>query len=261
MPVRPLSPSSGQFLVALLGQMYVLADDLPAEIHKDLVDICPPPRTRLVVGRVPPLLRQLVGAGSGDDPVFGEVGLVADDDDGHGRVVLDLDNLLAELGKLVQAVHVGDGEDEQEALALFHVQLTHGRELLGASRVQTVTTEGGGKKSVWQKNRGWREKSPHLEYTLATLAFGQRDGGWMAKAGRGGGYIDFDLLPVGVLNRGIVALNPDVLHELGGQATLSHPACPSVSGTAMGHRFCMTAGRDGPAPKTTMWYSRLNIVP
>ena len=36
----------------------------------------------------------------------------------------------------MQAVHVGDGEDEKEALALLHVEFSHGGELLCPCRIK-----------------------------------------------------------------------------------------------------------------------------
>jgi hypothetical protein len=65
-------------------------------------------------------------------------------------------------------------------------------------------------------------------------------------------YIHFHLLPVGVLNSRIVAFYPYVLNELGGQAAFAHSPCPNVNPAIPDD-----GGEHIPAPKTTMWYSRL----
>ena len=76
----------------------ILADNLPAEIHKGLVDVGAPARARLVVRGVAPVLGDGEGAGARDGTVFLEVALVADDDEGHVGVVFDTDDLVAEFG-------------------------------------------------------------------------------------------------------------------------------------------------------------------
>lgn len=76
-----------------------------------------------------PRLGQLEGSGSGHDSIVLHIGFIAYNDQGHVGVVLDADDLLSQLNQLVEGVHVGDGKDEQETLALSHVELAHSSEL------------------------------------------------------------------------------------------------------------------------------------
>ena len=84
------------------------------------------------------MLRQLIGSRPGDDAILFEIGLVADDHERDVLIVFDADDLFAKLGQLVEAAHAGDGEDEEETLALLHIQLSHGRKLFRAGCVKAV---------------------------------------------------------------------------------------------------------------------------
>lgn len=98
-PARPLRSDPCPPILHILDLApHVLADNLPAEIHKRLVYIRSPPRARLVIGSVAPVLGDAEGAGAGDGAVFFKVAFVADDDEGNGGVVFDADDLVAELG-------------------------------------------------------------------------------------------------------------------------------------------------------------------
>ena len=98
-------------------------DDLPTEISERFVHVRPPPRRGLVVGRLP-LRRDGEGTRARYRSVFLEVGFIAYDDQGDPRVVFYSDDLFAQFVELVEAAEAGDGEDEQEPLAGFHVQLS-----------------------------------------------------------------------------------------------------------------------------------------
>ena len=111
-------------LLCLCGRSNILANNLPAEIHKGLVDTGSPPSTSLVVRGVTPAGGDGEGASAGDGPVFFEVGLVADDDEGDAGVIFDADDLFAQFVEFVEGGEGGDGEDEEEALAGFHVELS-----------------------------------------------------------------------------------------------------------------------------------------
>jgi hypothetical protein len=50
------SNDAARLLVAHLDQIHILADDLPAEIHKNFVDVGPPSSRGLVVGSIAPAL-------------------------------------------------------------------------------------------------------------------------------------------------------------------------------------------------------------
>jgi len=131
-------PASLQVLIAHLGQVHIFADDLPAEIHKDFVDIGSSSSGCLVIWRIAPALRQLVRYLPSYGAVVIEIGLVAYDDQGDVWVVLDPDDLLSQFGQFMQATHACNGEDQQEPLALLHVQLPHGCELLRTGRIESV---------------------------------------------------------------------------------------------------------------------------
>ena len=123
---RPIAP----FHLPDLRCRIVLPDNLPAEIHKGFIDIRSPARTRFVIGRPPPALRDTEGAGAGHGAVFFEVALVADDDEGDALVVFDADDLVAEFVEFGKGGEGGDGEDEEEALTGFHVEFSVGKVVL-----------------------------------------------------------------------------------------------------------------------------------
>ena len=112
------------------------------------------------------MLRQLIGSRPGDDAILFEIGLVADDHERDVLIVFDADDLFAKLGQLVEAAHAGDGEDEEETLALLHIQLSHGRKLFRAGRVKAVEVR-------ICKQKGYRGKlgssSVHFEDALSSL--------------------------------------------------------------------------------------------
>ena len=103
----------------------VLPDDLPTHVHKHLVHVQPAPRAGLVIRDVAPHLRDLEGLGARDAAVVFEVGLVADEHDGDGRVViLHVRDLLAQLAELRERGGGCDAEDEEEALGVAHVHFS-----------------------------------------------------------------------------------------------------------------------------------------
>ena len=142
MSIRPFSATRRQLLLVHLTSIGVFLDDLGAEIQEDFVDICSSSCRCLVVWLLTPLLGKLEGSGSGHHAVVFHVRFVADHDQRDVLVVLDADDLFPEFGQFVERVHVADGEDKQETLALLHVQFTHGRELFRAGRVETGMVSG-----------------------------------------------------------------------------------------------------------------------
>lgn len=140
--VGPLSSTGGQLLFVLLAAIRVPLDDLGAEVVEDGLDVGLSPRRRLVVRLLTPRLGELEGPGTRDDALILHVGLVANHDQGNVFVVLDADDLLAKFGQLVKGIHVADRKDQQETLALFHVEFPHGRELLGSGSVEARKTDG-----------------------------------------------------------------------------------------------------------------------
>ena len=137
MSIGPIPPPLRDLLFRKRRPRTVLLYDLRTKVQKHLVDVRPPSGTGLVVRLLTPRLSQLESSSSGHDTVVFHVGFVPDHDERDVFVVFDADDLFAQLGELVEGVHVADAEDEEEALSLFHVQFAHGGELLGASCIET----------------------------------------------------------------------------------------------------------------------------
>ena len=138
MPIWSFPSPSLELLIAHLGQVHIFADDLSAKIDKDLVDVGSPSSGGLVIRSIAPALRQLVRHLPRYSAVVLEIRLVAYDDEGDTWVVLDANDLLSQLGQFMQAAHACNGEDEEEALALLHVQLAHGGELLSTCCIESA---------------------------------------------------------------------------------------------------------------------------
>ena len=115
------SPSRPRLHFADLRGRHVLADDLPAEIHKRFVHISAAAGARFVVWSVSPVLGDGKGARARHGPVFFEIGFVADDDERDGGIVFDAHDLVPQFVKFGKGGEGGDAEDEEEALTGFHV--------------------------------------------------------------------------------------------------------------------------------------------
>jgi len=71
-----------------------------------------------------------------DNTLVVQVALVAGEHDGHVVAVLDTGDLVADVCEVVEG-GLGDSRiDQDETLAIFHVQVAHGGELFGTSRIQ-----------------------------------------------------------------------------------------------------------------------------
>lgn len=127
-PWRPI-PS---FHLPDLRGRNVLSDNLPAEIHKGLVNVCPPPCACFVVGRVSPALGDPKCARAGDCTVFFEVAFVADNDEWDALVVFNANDLVTEFVEFGEGGKGGDGEDEEETLTGFHVEFSVRKDGLSA---------------------------------------------------------------------------------------------------------------------------------
>ncbi len=142
-PLPPLMPGLSlswglvNLLVVTVEAAAVFLQNLTAQIREGLINIDTASGGSLVVGLGAPLLSQLERSCTGDYTILLHIALVANNHHGNVVVVLDANDLLSELGELVEGVHVGNGEDEQEAISLLHVELTHGRELVCACRVKS----------------------------------------------------------------------------------------------------------------------------
>jgi len=113
----------------------VAADDLSAEVDEDFVDIRSPSCGGLIVWSISPALGHTKRFLSRDCAVFFEIRLVSYDDNGHIVVVLDADDLLAELTQLRETALGSDGEYKEESLTCLHIELSHGSELLSPGRI------------------------------------------------------------------------------------------------------------------------------
>ncbi|KAK0818003.1 hypothetical protein LTS16_005197 [Friedmanniomyces endolithicus] len=110
--------------------------NLPTHINKNLRNILPPPRRRLIIRHPAPRLRDLERPAPTHHPVFLEITLIPHQHNWDiGVSALDLHDLLAQLGEFVEGGEGGDAEDEEEAVGVAHVEFAHRGELLGAGCV------------------------------------------------------------------------------------------------------------------------------
>jgi len=127
---------------ALLARLLVLGGallvDETDEVMEDLVDV------DLELGRgldeeaVVEALGELLSLLGGDDTHVVEIALVADEDHGDVVRVLDAEDLLTHVDEVVEGAEGDDGVDEDKALAVLHVQVTHGRELLRTGSIENL---------------------------------------------------------------------------------------------------------------------------
>lgn len=153
-PMSPFMPgpmfSRGliDLLVVPLHSTTILLQYLTAQVGESLIDVDAPSSRGLIVGLGTPLLSQLESSSSRDYAILLHIALVAHDHHGNVIVIFDADNLLSELRELVERIHIGDREDKQETVSLLHVELTHGRELVCASCVESGKVREDRKKTI-----------------------------------------------------------------------------------------------------------------
>lgn len=94
LPVRVL-------LLSHLRRLEIFPNDLPAQIDEHLVHVGPSPRRRFVVRNIAPALRQSECAGPRNRPILFQIGFVAHEHQGNLLVILDADDLLADLRQFV----------------------------------------------------------------------------------------------------------------------------------------------------------------
>jgi len=160
---------------SLLGGRGLLGDllvDLPDEIKEDVIDVNLLPGRSLQEGDTSP-----AGGKSGslilsNHAVVLKITLVSAKDHGNLVGILHTEDLLAEVGEIVEGGLGGNGVDEDESLPVLHVEVAHGGKLLGTGSIE------------------------NLEHALIS--------------------IDLHLLPVRVLDGGIVFFDEDGLDELNG---------------------------------------------
>ena len=116
-------------LLLLLGVLGGKGVDLTDEIVEDLLDVV------LGLGRglnetAIEALGQVLSLLGGDDSLISQVALVSDQHHGDLIGILHTQNLISQLGEVVEGRLGDDGVDEDEALAVLHVEITHSSELL-----------------------------------------------------------------------------------------------------------------------------------
>ena len=125
-------------LLGLGGLLGHLAVDLPHKVEEHLVDVDLLAGRGLQEGDTSPAAGEVSSLLLADHAVVLQVALVATEDHGDLVGVLHTENLLAEVGEVVEGGLGGNGVDENEALAVLHVQITHGSELLGTSGIENL---------------------------------------------------------------------------------------------------------------------------
>jgi len=114
----------------------VVAGHLTHEVIEELLDVNGVLGRGLEVGTVVELLGEVLAVAFGDDTLVLQIALVADQDRGEVLLVLDTDNLVADVLEVGKGRLGNDGVDEDEALAILHVKITHGSKLLRASGIK-----------------------------------------------------------------------------------------------------------------------------
>jgi len=126
-PLRLASGLSGALLV-----------DNTDEVVEDLVDV------DLELGRgldeeaVVEALGKLLTLLGGDNTHVVEIALVADKNHGDVVSVLDAEDLLAHVDQVVEGAEGDNRVHQHETLAVLHVQITHGRELLSTGSIEDL---------------------------------------------------------------------------------------------------------------------------
>lgn len=92
-----------------------------------------PPSTRLIIRRISPILTETKRLLATHCSISLQVRLVAYYNDRHVLVVFYADDLFAQFGELVEGTAGRDGEDEEKALAGFHVEFSVGEVLVGVT--------------------------------------------------------------------------------------------------------------------------------
>jgi len=125
-------------LLGLGGLLGHLAVDLPHKVEEHLVDVDLLAGRGLQEGDTSPAAGEVSSLLLADHAVVLQVALVATEDHGDLVGVLHTENLLAKVSEVVEGGLGGDGVDEDETLAVLHVKITHGGELLGTGGIEDL---------------------------------------------------------------------------------------------------------------------------
>jgi len=131
-----LQERAASLLLGLLLVVGVGLADLPDEVVEDLVDVDLGLGRGLEEGAAAKLAGETLTLLGGDDALVLQVALVSDENHGDRVAVLDAEDLLAEVREVVERGLGNDTVDEDESLAVLHVQVTHGSELLSSGGIK-----------------------------------------------------------------------------------------------------------------------------
>ena len=120
--------TSSATLLLLLGVLGGKSIDLTDEIVEDLLNVVLGLGRGLNEAAVEALGERLSLLGS-DDTLVSQIALVSNQNHGDLIGILDTQDLVAQLGEIVEGGLSDDGVDEDEALAVLHVEVAHGSEL------------------------------------------------------------------------------------------------------------------------------------
>lgn len=112
--------------------------------HKNGKPHTSPPSTRLIIRRISPTLTETKRLLATHCSISLQVRLVAYYNDRHVLVVFYADDLFAQFGELVEGTAGRDGEDEEKALASFHVEFSGEKVLVGVTGLSYNVSRRGG---------------------------------------------------------------------------------------------------------------------
>jgi hypothetical protein len=133
---RFLQERAASLLLGLLLVVGVGLADLPDEVVEDLVDVDLGLGRGLKEGAAAKLAGEALTLLGGDDALVLQVALVSDENHGDRVAVLDAEDLLAEVREVVERGLGNDTVNKDESLAVLHVQVTHGSELLSSGGIK-----------------------------------------------------------------------------------------------------------------------------
>jgi len=130
-----LATASATTLLAFLGG--IKGVDFLYKVEENLVDIGSSFGGTFQKDAIP-LLGQRSSLIRGDDSLIRQVTFVSGEHHWNGGGVLHAKDLLADVIEVVERGLGDDGVDQYETLSVFHVEITHGGELLGTGRVENL---------------------------------------------------------------------------------------------------------------------------
>jgi hypothetical protein len=131
------SATSTTTLLLLLGVLRGQGIDLTNEIVEDLFNVV------LGLGRslnkaAVETLGQVLALLGGDDALVGQIALVSNQHHWHLIGILHTQDLITQLGQIVEGGLSNDTIDQNEALAILHVKVAHRRELFSSGGIENL---------------------------------------------------------------------------------------------------------------------------